>query len=43
MGIFPRIPAPEIEGFALHRQSWEPSFEGTDKYKLTRGSEKLEK
>ncbi|KAJ3577622.1 hypothetical protein NPX13_g2943 [Xylaria arbuscula] len=42
MGIFPRIPEPEMEGFALHRHAWEPELEGTVKYKLVRGGEKLE-
>ncbi|KAI0522068.1 Mss4-like protein [Xylaria bambusicola] len=42
MGIFPRIPEPGAEGFALHRHAWEPEFEGTVKYKLARGGEKLE-
>jgi hypothetical protein len=41
MGIFPRIPEPEMEGFALHRHPWEPDFEGTVKYKLARGGEVL--
>lgn len=41
-GIFPRIPEPEMEGFALHRHPWLPKLEGTVKYKLVRGGEKLE-
>ncbi|KAI0190509.1 Mss4-like protein [Xylaria flabelliformis] len=42
MGIFPRIPAPEMESFVMHRHPWEADFEGTVKYKLARGGEKLE-
>ncbi|KAJ2997552.1 hypothetical protein NUW58_g625 [Xylaria curta] len=42
MGIFPRIPEPEMEGFALHAHPWETRLEGTIKYKLARGGEKLE-
>ncbi|KAI0551724.1 Mss4-like protein [Xylaria curta] len=42
MGIFPRIPEPEMESFVMHRHPWEADFEGTVKYKLARGGEKLE-
>lgn len=27
MGMFPRIPKPEAQGFGLHRQSWEGKHE----------------
>ncbi|KAI0451244.1 Mss4-like protein [Xylaria acuta] len=42
MGIFPRIPEPEMENFVMHRHPWEAGVEGTVKYKLVRGGEKLE-
>ncbi|KAI0801606.1 Mss4-like protein [Xylaria sp. FL0064] len=42
MGIFPRIPEPEAEGFALHKHPWEADLKDTVKYKLVRGGEKLE-
>ncbi|KAI1353964.1 Mss4-like protein [Xylaria sp. FL0043] len=42
MGIFPRIPEPEEEGFALHKHPWEADLKDTVKYKLVRGREKLE-
>ncbi|KAI8631701.1 Mss4-like protein [Xylariaceae sp. FL1651] len=41
MGIFPRIPAPEIESFVLHRHPWEVDMEETIKYKIARGGEML--
>jgi len=41
MGIFPRIPAPEAETFALHRHDWEAFHEGVDAYKIKIGGEKL--
>jgi hypothetical protein len=28
MGMFPRIPQPEAQGFGLHRQSWEGKHDG---------------
>ncbi|KAI0111252.1 Mss4-like protein [Nemania sp. FL0031] len=42
MGIFPRIPEPEMESFVMHRHPWEANLEGTVKYKFARGGEKLE-
>ncbi|KAI1199755.1 Mss4-like protein [Nemania serpens] len=42
MGIFPRIPEPEMESFVMHRHPWEADIEGAVKYKLARGGEKLE-
>jgi hypothetical protein len=42
MGIFPRIPEPEMESFAMHKHPWEADLEGTIKYKFARGGEKLE-
>ena len=28
MGMFPRIPKPEAQGFGMHRQSWEGKHDG---------------
>jgi len=42
MGIFPRIPEPETENFALHRHPWQPNLEGTVKHTLTRNSRILD-
>lgn len=42
MGMFPRIPEPEAESFALHRQSWQGKHEGMPQFKIVRGGEKLE-
>ncbi|KAI1177787.1 Mss4-like protein [Nemania sp. FL0916] len=41
MGLFPRIPEPEMESFALHTHPWEADLENTVKYKLGRGGDKL--
>ncbi|KAL2827632.1 Mss4-like protein [Aspergillus cavernicola] len=34
MGIFPRIPAPEIETFGLHRHDWQGLHPGMSQYKI---------
>ncbi|KKY26691.1 putative glutathione-dependent formaldehyde-activating [Diplodia seriata] len=41
MGIFPRIPAPECESFALHRHDWQGVHEGVDQYKIKIFDEKM--
>ncbi|KAI1263497.1 Mss4-like protein [Xylariaceae sp. FL1019] len=43
MGLFPRIPAPEMESFVLHRHPWQVDLKGTIKYKTLRGGETLGK
>ncbi|KAF2088730.1 hypothetical protein K490DRAFT_38542 [Saccharata proteae CBS 121410] len=42
MGIFPRIPAPECESFALHRHDWQGVHQGMDQYKIKTFGERLE-
>ncbi|KAI3334457.1 Mss4-like protein [Ustulina deusta] len=42
MGIFPRIPEPETEGFVLHKHPWEADLKDTVKYKVARGGEKMD-
>ncbi|KAF2717419.1 hypothetical protein K431DRAFT_233137 [Polychaeton citri CBS 116435] len=34
MGIFPRIPQPEAEGFGLHRHEWQGKHVGTEVYEI---------
>ncbi|KAK3720915.1 hypothetical protein LTR37_003578 [Vermiconidia calcicola] len=34
MGIFPRIPQPEAEGFGLHKHPWQGDHEGVDTYEI---------
>ncbi|KAI0162370.1 hypothetical protein GGR57DRAFT_453934, partial [Xylariaceae sp. FL1272] len=41
MGLFPRIPAPEMESWALYRHPWQAELRGTVKYKTLRGGETL--
>ncbi|KAF2822479.1 hypothetical protein CC86DRAFT_330075 [Ophiobolus disseminans] len=41
MGIFPRIPKPECESFALHRHEWQGKHEGLVQYEIVRGGKKL--
>lgn len=41
MGMFPRIPKPECESFAGHRQGWEREGEGMVQYRYVRGRERL--
>lgn len=33
MGIFPRIPAPEMESFAEHRHDWQGKHDGMRQHK----------
>lgn len=40
-GLFPRIPEPEAESFAAHRQSWEGVHEGAVQFATVRGGKKL--
>jgi hypothetical protein len=37
MGMFPRIPAPEVEVFGEHRQEWEESISGVPVFKFRAG------
>lgn len=41
MGIFPRIPEPECESFAAHRQVWQGKHGDMVQYEITRGGKKL--
>lgn len=41
MGMFPRIPTPECESFALHRHPWQGKHEGLTQYAIVRGGETL--
>jgi hypothetical protein len=41
MGMFPRIPQPECESFALHRHDWQGKHEGLVQYEIARGGKKL--
>lgn len=41
MGMFPRIPKPECESFALHRHSWQGKHEGLTQFEIVRGGKKL--
>ncbi|KAI7360246.1 hypothetical protein KC320_g67 [Hortaea werneckii] len=34
MGMMPRIPQPEMEGFGLHRHEWQGTHEGVQIYKI---------
>jgi hypothetical protein len=34
LGVFPKVPQPEWEAFAVRRQTWEVPFEGCIQYKL---------
>ncbi|KAM0722252.1 hypothetical protein Q7P37_001693 [Cladosporium fusiforme] len=34
MGMFPRIPKPEAQGFGLHRQSWEGKHDGVPVFEI---------
>lgn len=34
MGMFPRIPQPEAEGFGLHKHAWQGGHEGIDTYEI---------
>ncbi|KAF2439961.1 hypothetical protein P171DRAFT_369329 [Karstenula rhodostoma CBS 690.94] len=41
MGMFPRIPKPECEGFAEYRHEWQGKHDGLEQYALVRGQKKL--
>lgn len=41
MGMFPRIPAPEFETFALHRHEWQGQHDDTIQYRIRLGDERL--
>ncbi|KAF2124441.1 hypothetical protein P153DRAFT_426471 [Dothidotthia symphoricarpi CBS 119687] len=41
MGIFPRIPQPECESFAAHRQEWQGTHGDMVQFEITRGGKKL--
>ncbi|KAF4464506.1 glutathione-dependent formaldehyde-activating [Fusarium albosuccineum] len=41
MGMFPRIPAPEWETFALHRHDWQGKHEGVVQWRIKVGEEQL--
>ena len=34
MGMMPRIPQPEMEGFGLHRHEWQGAHQGVQIYKI---------
>ena len=42
LGMFPRIPQPEAESFALHRHEWQGKHEGVDQYKIKLFADKME-
>jgi len=42
LGIFPKIPNPEWESFALHRQEWLKPQGGCTQYKIKSFGEKME-
>lgn len=37
LGVFPRVPQPEWEAFAVRRQTWEVPVDGCIQYKLVGG------
>ena len=41
LGIYPRVPIPEWESFAIRRQEWEKPVEGCVQYKTKSMGEKL--
>lgn len=41
MGMFPRIPEPEFETFAIHRHDWQGTHDGVTQFKVKMGGEKL--
>lgn len=41
MGIFPRIPDPECESFALHRHPWQGKHDDLPQFETLRGGTKL--
>jgi hypothetical protein len=42
LGIFEKVPAPEMECFVKDRQGWLKTLEGTTQYKIKLGGEKVE-
>lgn len=42
MGMFPRIPKPEAETFALHKHEWQGTHEGLDIYKIKIFGDKMD-
>lgn len=42
MGMFPRIPQPECESFALHRHPWQGKHEGLTQFAIVRGGKTLD-
>lgn len=34
MGIYPRIPQPEAEGFGLHKHEWQGGHDGIETYEI---------
>lgn len=41
MGMFPRIPQPECESFALHRHAWQGKHADLTQFEIARGGKKL--
>ncbi|KAL6707015.1 hypothetical protein ACN47E_004965 [Coniothyrium glycines] len=41
MGMFPRIPDPECESFALHRHPWQGKHGDIPQFEIARGGKKL--
>ncbi|OAK94119.1 hypothetical protein IQ06DRAFT_298574 [Phaeosphaeriaceae sp. SRC1lsM3a] len=41
MGMFPRIPQPECESFALHRHDWQGKHGDMPQFEIVRGGKKL--
>lgn len=41
MGMFPRIPQPESESFALHRHPWQGKHKDVTQYEIMRGGKTL--
>lgn len=41
MGMFPRIPQPECESFALHRHDWQGKHGDMTQFEIARGGKKL--
>lgn len=41
MGMFPRIPQPECESFALHRHPWQGKHTDLAQFEIARGGKKL--
>jgi hypothetical protein len=41
VGMFPRIPQPECESFALHRHDWQGKHADLVQYEIARGGKKL--